>query len=191
MDARNTLLLMIYEINHIWTAKMKWKWRNDRRSERNLCNCHELRKEAWKILGLQRGLNPRPRDIGAMLYQLSYEATDVGSRSIVGSYVPVKEMSVNDIWSPEFFSGFFTQVHKLRSLRRSFLHFQIPYSHLISRVLNFAIFTSFAIWEKSRNLILAKSKNTWKSRNEILAKSENRYTFKSINLVSRRGSLAV
>ena len=32
-----------------------------------------------------------------MLYQLSYEATDVGSRSIVGSYVPVKEMSVNDI----------------------------------------------------------------------------------------------
>ena len=34
---------------------------------------------------------------GAMLYQLSYEATDVGSRSIVGSYVPVKEMSVNDL----------------------------------------------------------------------------------------------
>ena len=32
-----------------------------------------------------------------MLYQLSYEATDVGSRSIEGSYVPVKEMSVNDI----------------------------------------------------------------------------------------------
>ena len=32
-----------------------------------------------------------------MLYQLSYEATDVGSGSIVGSYVPVKEMSVNDI----------------------------------------------------------------------------------------------
>ena len=29
---------MIYEINHIWTAEMKWKWRNDRRSERNLCN---------------------------------------------------------------------------------------------------------------------------------------------------------
>ena len=29
--------------------------------------------------------------------QLSYEATDVGSRSAVGSYVPVKERSVNDI----------------------------------------------------------------------------------------------
>ena len=36
-----------------------------------------------------------------MLYQLSYEATDVGSRSIVGSYVPVKEMSVNDIMNPQ------------------------------------------------------------------------------------------
>ena len=27
-------------------------------------------------------------------------------------------------WSSEFFSGFITQLHKLRSLRRSFLHFQ-------------------------------------------------------------------
>ena len=38
------------------------------------------------------GLN---RDTGAMLYQLSYEATDVGSRSIVGSYLPAQEMNVN------------------------------------------------------------------------------------------------
>ena len=30
---------MVYEINHIWTVETKWKWRNDRRSERNLCNC--------------------------------------------------------------------------------------------------------------------------------------------------------
>ena len=63
----------------------------------------QLRKEAWKNnnnnkkSGLQRGLKPRPHDTGAMLYQLSYEATDVGSRSIVDSYAPVKEMSVNDI----------------------------------------------------------------------------------------------
>ena len=28
-------VLMIYEINHIWTADMKWKWRNDCGSERN------------------------------------------------------------------------------------------------------------------------------------------------------------
>ena len=58
----------------------------------------QLRKEAWKKnSGLQRGLNPWPRDTSAMLYQPSYEATDVGSRSIVGSYVPVREMSVNDM----------------------------------------------------------------------------------------------
>ena len=54
----------------------------------------QLHKEAWKKIqdftmtstGLK--LNPWPRDTGVMLYQLSYEATDVGSRSIVGSYVP-------------------------------------------------------------------------------------------------------
>ena len=39
---------------------------------------------------------------GVMLYQLSCEATDVRSRSIVGSYVPVKEMSVNDIWNKSY-----------------------------------------------------------------------------------------
>ena len=54
-------------------------------------------KKPEKNSGLQWGLNPWPRDTGAMLYQLSYEATDVGSGSVVGSYVPVKEMSVNDI----------------------------------------------------------------------------------------------
>ena len=51
-----------------------------------------------KNSGLQRGLNPWPRDTGAMLYQLNYEATDAGSRSIVGSYVPVKEISSPDIF---------------------------------------------------------------------------------------------
>ena len=44
----------------------------------------QLRKEAWK-----KDFNKVwTRDLaitGAMLYQLSYEATDVGSRSIVGS----------------------------------------------------------------------------------------------------------
>ena len=63
----------------------------------------QLRKEAWKNSGLQRGLNPWPRDTGAMLYQLSYEATDVGSRSIVGLYVAMKEMiyEINHIWTAE------------------------------------------------------------------------------------------
>ena len=62
-----------------------------------------------------------------MLCQLGYEATDVGSRSIVGSYALVKEMSVNDIWNKSYMNCGnemkMTQLHKLRSLRRSFLHF--------------------------------------------------------------------
>ena len=62
----------------------------------------QLGKEAWKKKKKNQDFNGVwTRDlaiIGAMLYQLSYEATDVGSRSIVGSYVPVKEMSVNEIF---------------------------------------------------------------------------------------------
>ena len=64
----------------------------------------QLRKEAWKKK-IQDFNEVWTRDYvitGAMLYQLSYEATDVGSRSIVGSYVPVKEMSVNDIWNKSY-----------------------------------------------------------------------------------------
>ena len=92
-------VLMIYEMNHIWTAEMKWNEGMIVAVKRNLSNCV---KKPEKNSGLQRGLNPWPRDTGAMLYQLSYEATDVGSRSIMGSYVPVKEMSVNDIWNESY-----------------------------------------------------------------------------------------
>ena len=63
----------------------------------------QLRKEAWKkIQDFNRVWTRDLAITGAMLYQLSYEATDVGSRSIVGSYVPVKEMSVNDIWNKSY-----------------------------------------------------------------------------------------
>ena len=67
-------------------------------SERNLCNCV---KKPEKIQDFNRVWARDLAIIGAMLYQMNYEATDVGSRSIVGSYA----------------------LHKLRSLRRSFLHF--------------------------------------------------------------------
>ena len=63
----------------------------------------QLREEAWKKFRTSTGFEPvTSRFTGAMLYQLSYEATDVGSRSIVGSYVPVKEMSANDIWNKSY-----------------------------------------------------------------------------------------
>ena len=173
-------VLMIYEINHIWTAEMKWKWRNDRRSERNLCNCV---KKPEKIQDFNGVSTRDPAINSAMLYQLSYEATDVGSRSIffqaslrncincvhcddhffifisfpqfIYDLFHISFLSWQHI-NPQFtsfqrqwlhssvgrashgitksrvqtslkswiFSGFFTQLHKLRSLRRSFLHFQ-------------------------------------------------------------------
>ena len=63
----------------------------------------QLRKEAWKKIQNFKGVWTRDLAITrAMLYQLSYEATDVGCRSIVDSYVPVKEMSVNDIWNKSY-----------------------------------------------------------------------------------------
>ena len=58
-------------------------------------NCE---KKPEKKFRTSKGFEPvTSRFTGAMLYQLSYETTDVGSRSVVGSYVPVKEISVNDI----------------------------------------------------------------------------------------------
>ena len=48
------------------------------------------------------GFEPLTSRLPVMLYQLSYEATDVGSRSMVGSYFPVKEMSVNDMWNKSY-----------------------------------------------------------------------------------------
>ena len=58
-------VLMIYETNHKWTAEMKWKWRNDRRSERYLRNCvKKLEKKKKKNTGLVRGVNLWPRDYG-------------------------------------------------------------------------------------------------------------------------------
>ena len=62
----------------------------------------QLRKEAWKKSRTLTGFKPVTSRYRVMLYQLSYEATDVGSRSIVGSYVPVKEMSVNDTWNKSY-----------------------------------------------------------------------------------------
>ena len=101
------VLLMIYEINHIWTTEMTWKWR---KWSSQWMQFMQLRKEAWKKIQDFNGVWTRDLAItGVMLYQLSYEATDVGSRSIVGSYVPVKEIiSAVHIW----FISFITSIWK-------------------------------------------------------------------------------
>ena len=106
---------MIYEINHIWTAEMKWKWRNDRRIERNLCNCV---KKPEKISALQRGLNPFPRDTGAMLYQLSYQASDVVHIWFI-SYIVNTHLFHGNIWTNNWaapnVSGFIAQLVEHRT----------------------------------------------------------------------------
>ena len=85
----------VYEINHM-NCGNEIKWRLILAVMNAIkCNCV---KKPEKNSGLQRGLNPWPRDTGATLYQLSYEATDVGSRSIVGSYVPVKVKNASDVY---------------------------------------------------------------------------------------------
>ena len=78
--------------------------------ERNLSNCV---CRSLKNSGLQRGLNPWPRDTGARL-QLSYEATDVGSWSFVGSKGPVvtashryREVTGPNPFEVPNFSGFY------------------------------------------------------------------------------------
>ena len=76
--------------------KMK-KWSSQWTQLMQLC------KEAWKKIQDFNGVWTCDFAItGVMLYQLSYEATDVGSRSMVGSYVPVKEMIVNDVWNKSY-----------------------------------------------------------------------------------------
>ena len=61
---------------------MKWKWRNDRRSERYLRNCVKKLEKKKKIQDFNGVWTYDLAITDAMLYQLSYEAPDVGSRSI-------------------------------------------------------------------------------------------------------------
>ena len=106
----------------------------------------QLRKEAWKKIQDLNGAWTRDLAIfGAMLYQLSYEVTDVGSRSwsIVVWYVPVKELSVNDIWNKSYmncgnemkmkkWSSQWTQSMQLRKeARKSFISFTGTYEPTI------------------------------------------------------------
>ena len=62
---------------------------------RNLCNCVRSLKEIQDF----NGLGTRELAIPVRCSnQLSYEATDVWSWSMICSYVPEKEMNVNDVY---------------------------------------------------------------------------------------------
>ena len=78
------------------TTEQHSQVKDDPRScERNLFNCVK-KPENFQDFG-----EVWTRDLAIPVWcsnQLSYEAIDVGSRSVVGSYVPVKEMNVNDVY---------------------------------------------------------------------------------------------
>ena len=79
-----------YEINHMWTADMK---SNEEWSSQLWSQFLQLREESLKKIQDFNGAWTRDLAIPVRCSnQLSYEATDVGSRSILGSYVPVKDM---------------------------------------------------------------------------------------------------
>ena len=83
-------VLMIYEINHIWTVEMKWKWRNDRRSERNLCNCVKKAEKPKKKFSTSTGFEPV-----TSRYRCNALPTELWSHH----------------WSPEFFFQASLHVH--------------------------------------------------------------------------------
>ena len=77
-----------YEINHMWTGDMK---SNEEWSSQLWSQFLQLRIESLKKNQVFNGVWTRDLAIPVRCSnQLSYEATDVGSRSILGSYVPVK-----------------------------------------------------------------------------------------------------
>ena len=85
----------VYETNQIRTAEMKSNEEWSSRCEHNLCNCVSCLKKIQDFNGVWT------RDLAIPLRcsnLLSYEATDVGSWSIMSSYVPVKEMNVIDLY---------------------------------------------------------------------------------------------
>ena len=63
----------------------------------NAIICNYVKKPE-KISGLQWGLNPDLAIPVGRSNQLSYEAPDVGGKSIVGSYVPVKVTNGSDVY---------------------------------------------------------------------------------------------
>ena len=69
---RSKMMWSIYEIIHIWTAVVD---ESEEWSLQLISNLSNWREEAWKIQAFNRIQTCDLRDTGAMLYQLSYEAT--------------------------------------------------------------------------------------------------------------------
>ena len=136
-------LFLIYEINQLWTAEMKWKWSSQ------WTQFMQLRKEAWKKFRTSTGfepvtswlpvrcstnwaVKPLPHNwrapiapIAPMGFIAQLVEHRTGNREVTGSN-PVEVLNYYFL----FFSGFFTQLHKSRSLRWSFRHFQYIFARV-------------------------------------------------------------
>ena len=91
----------------------------------------QLRREAWKIQDFN-GVWTRDLAIPVRRSnQLSYEATDVGSWSFVGSNGPVRNESMNGIWNESYMNcGYEIKwSYDLRSYERNWWNdsFHIPF----------------------------------------------------------------
>ena len=86
-----------YEMNRIRSAEMK---ADEEWSLQLWTQFMQLRKKPEKNSGLQWDFNWTCECVVLVRCsdQLSYEATDVGSWSVMCSYVPVKEMNVTDVY---------------------------------------------------------------------------------------------
>ena len=126
--AKKSLKQSLIYVNDIWNKsymncgnemKMK-KWSSQ------WTQFMQLHKEAWKKFRTSTGFEPvTSRCRCDALTNWAMKPLTLGAGQLWVHMFPWKK----PICSREFFSGFFTQLHKLRSLRRSFLHF-----HFISAV---------------------------------------------------------
>ena len=89
----------------------------------------QLSKEAWKKKKILDFNGVWTRDFHGDIWTHNRPASNVSGfiAQLVEHRTGIARSRVQPRWSPEFFSRFSTQLHKLPSLRRSFLHFQNSY----------------------------------------------------------------
>ena len=118
-------VLMIYEINPIWTAEMKWKWRNDRCSERNLCNyVKKPEKNFWTSTGSEPVTSRLPVQFST---NWAMKPLTLGAGQLWVHMFPWKEMSVNDVWNKSYMNcGNEMKMKKWSSQWTQFMQLQLP-----------------------------------------------------------------
>ena len=76
-------VLMIYEVNHIWTAEMKWKWRNDRRFFTQLHKLRSLRPSFLHFHQIIIYVRPKGNSLKPMHYPDFFKLGTINSHEFV------------------------------------------------------------------------------------------------------------